>query len=80
MKPHHLLVVFMVGESPEGDSVLEFVTKNWSRRRAMVLTKQTAQQLGLNGLVGLFVPESRDVESTWRHLPWGDSSVFRVMP
>jgi len=79
MKAHHLLVVFMTGEGPEGDNILEFVAKNWSRRRAMALTKRTAQRLGLIGPVGLFVPTSRDVESRWRHLPWGEASVFQVV-
>jgi len=80
MKAHHLLVVFMTGEGSEGDNALEFVAKNWSRRRAMALTKRTAQRLGLNGPVGLFVPTSRDVESRWRHLPWNEASVFQVVP
>jgi len=78
MKPHHLLVVFMTGEGPEGDNVLEFVTKNLSRRRAKTLTKRVAQRLGLKGPVGLFVPTARDVESMWRHFPWVDASAFRV--
>jgi len=80
MKPHHLLVVFMAGEGPEGGSVLEFAAKNWSRRRVMVLIKRTARLNGLKGPVGVFVPTSRDVESRWRHLPWGDASVFQVVP
>jgi len=80
MKSHHLLVLFMTGDSPEGDNVLKVVTKNWSRRRAKVLTKRTAQQLGLSGPVRLFVPTARDVELAWRHLPWGYASVFRLVP
>jgi len=80
MKAHHLLVVFMTGEGPEGDNVLEFVAKNWSRRRAMLLAKRTARRLGLNGPIGLFVPTSRDVESRWLHLPWGEASVFQAVP